>query len=64
MIEKIIANATANFLGSDLVVEIDRNIVKGKKFKYIVNGFSGNWTNIQIQWQEEGENWKHKMIKK
>jgi hypothetical protein len=63
-IKEIIANATANFLGSDLVIEIQPFVANGKKFKYIVNGFSRNWTCIQVQWQEDGEKWKHKTIRK
>lgn len=44
--------------------ETKKKVENGNKFRYVVNGFSGNWTNIQIQVQEEGEKWIHKTIKK
>ena len=44
--------------------ELKKKIENGSKFKYVVNGFSKNWTNIQVHIQDEGEKWIHKTIKK
>jgi len=62
---ELIKDASVTILGTaDVMYELQEAVEKGKKFKYIVNGFSGNWTNIQVQWQLEGDKWVHKTIKK
>ena len=63
-IKEIVRDASIAFIGSPISIEMQKDIEKGGKFKYIIHGFSENWTCIQVQWQKDGATWRHETIKK
>ena len=63
-IKEIVRDASIAFVGHEISGEMQKDIEKGGKFKYIINGFSQNWTSIQVQWQKNGAEWRHETIKK
>ena len=61
--KEIVEEATSTLFGDVKVIyKLDECVEDKRKFQIQINGFSGNWTNINVRMQEGDFDWKHYTI--
>ena len=64
-IQEIVKSANSSLFGElDVLYKLQECIDDKRKFQITINGFSGNWSNINIRMQKGQVDWEHYTINK
>jgi hypothetical protein len=62
-LRKLIVSASSTLFGDvDVCYKLNECLEDKRKFQITINGFSGNWTNINIRMQKGDVDWEHYTI--